>query len=86
MNAHRFQRALRQHVEAELGQRRKVILMLDLGKHAVFIWASYGAVAVVLASLIFWLINDGRRQQRILTDLDAMGVRRRSAKKQSPDS
>ncbi|MEZ5844421.1 MAG: heme exporter protein CcmD [Hyphomicrobiaceae bacterium] len=52
--------------------------MIDLGKHAVFIWASYGATTVVLAGLVAWLIADGRRLERALRDLEARGVRRRS--------
>ena len=51
--------------------------MLDFGKHAPFIWSSYGIVALVLVALIAWLIWDGRRQARALADLDARGVRRR---------
>ena len=34
--------------------------------------------AVVLAALIGWLVLDGRRQQRLLDELEARGVRRRS--------
>jgi len=52
--------------------------MIDLGKHAVFIWSSYGIVAVVLAALIAWLIGDGLRLKRRLAELDAQGVTRRS--------
>jgi heme exporter protein D len=52
---------------------------MDLGPHAVFVWMSYAAVFVVLAALIAWLIRDGRRQQRRLLQLEARGVRRRSA-------
>lgn len=51
---------------------------MDLGPHAAYIWASYVVVAVVLAGLIGWLIFDGRRQQRLLDELEARGVRRRS--------
>ena len=51
---------------------------MDLGTHAAFIWASYAAVAIVLASLIGWLVFDGRRQQSALNDLEARGVKRRS--------
>lgn len=51
---------------------------MDLGPHAAFIWASYTIVAVVLAALAAWLIVDGRRQQRLLDDLEARGVRRRA--------
>lgn len=50
-----------------------------LGPHGAFIWASYGTVAVVLAALILWLVTDGRRLRRQLQDLEARGVRRRSA-------
>ena len=51
---------------------------MDLGPHAAFIWASYTIVAVVLAVLAAWLVVDGRRQQRLLDDLEARGVRRRA--------
>jgi heme exporter protein D len=53
---------------------------MHLGPHAIFIWASYGIVAVVLGGLIGWLINDGRRQQALLDELEAKGITRRSAK------
>ena len=52
--------------------------MFDLGKHAVFIWWSYGIVTVVLAGLIVWLIWDWRRRQSQISALEARGVRRRS--------
>ena len=51
---------------------------MDLGPHAAFIWASYGIVVLVLAMLIAWLHFDGRRQQRLIDELEARGVRRRS--------
>ena len=51
---------------------------MDLGKHAVFIWAAYGAVVVVLAALICWLVLDGRRYERLLGALEVRGIRRRS--------
>jgi heme exporter protein D len=51
--------------------------MFDFGKHAPFIWSSYGIVTVALVVLIAWLIWDGRRQKQALADLDARGVRRR---------
>ncbi len=52
---------------------------MDLGPHAAYIWSSYGIVGIVLAALMAWLIADGRRNQRRLTELDAKGVRRRSS-------
>lgn len=50
----------------------------DLGPHAGYIWASYAVVALALAGLAAWLVADGRYQQRLLDQLDARGVRRRS--------
>ncbi len=52
----------------------------DLGPHAAFIWASYALFLIVLAGLIAWLVFDGRRQERALADLEARGVKRRSAR------
>jgi heme exporter protein D len=51
---------------------------MDLGPHAAYIWASYGVVTLALAGLIAWLVLDGRRQQRLLDELDSRGVKRRS--------
>lgn len=52
--------------------------MIDLGKHAFFIWSSYAVVAGTIASLIAWLIWDGRRLEAARRQLEAEGVRRRS--------
>lgn len=52
---------------------------MDLGPHAVFIWASYGAVILVIGGLILWLVADGLKQSAALKDLESRGVRRRSA-------
>ena len=52
---------------------------MNLGPYAGYIWACYGFAAVVIAALIGWLLVDGRRQQRALDDLEARGVKRRSA-------
>ena len=51
---------------------------MDLGPHAGFILASYAATALAIAALIAWLVIDGRRQQRLIDELEARGVRRRS--------
>lgn len=52
---------------------------MALGPHAAFVIACYGIAAGVVAALIIWVIIDYRRQRRILADLDARGVTRRSA-------
>jgi len=54
--------------------------MGELGKHAVFILSSYGIYAAVLIGLSVWLVMDGRRQKQLLDDLEARGIRRRSAR------
>ena len=56
---------------------------MDLGPHAGFIWAAYGVVAVVLAALVAWLVLDGRRQQQLVDELEARGIRRRSQRSSS---
>jgi heme exporter protein D len=52
--------------------------LMDLGPHAAFIIASYAIVAIVMLTLVAWLVLDGRRHQRTLEALEARGVRRRS--------
>jgi heme exporter protein D len=52
---------------------------MDLGPHAAFVWAAYAVVTAALAALIAWLVLDGRRQQGLIDELEARGVRRRSA-------
>ncbi len=54
--------------------------MMDLGRHAAYIWASYGVVVVVLTLLIGWIVTDARRQRRILDELEDQGMTRRSAR------
>ena len=46
---------------------------------AGFVAAAYIVTAVALAVLIGWIIVDGRAQKRRLADLEARGIRRRSA-------
>jgi heme exporter protein D len=52
--------------------------MIDLGKHAFFIWSSYAVVGATILGLIAWLIWDGRRQEAARRQLEAEGIRRRS--------
>jgi heme exporter protein D len=53
--------------------------MAGLGAHAGFIIASYAIAAAVLASLVLWVVLDYRAQTRRIAELEARGVRRRSA-------
>ena len=54
-------------------------LFPDLGPYAAYIWAAYAMTALVIAALIVWLHLDGQRQARALAQLEARGVKRRSA-------
>jgi heme exporter protein D len=56
---------------------------MDWGPHTAFVIAAYGIVALVLAGLVAWLAIDGRRQQRMIDQLEARGVTRRSARERA---
>ncbi len=47
--------------------------------HGGFILAAYLLTAAVLTGLFLWIFFDGRAQKRRLAELEARGVRRRSA-------
>ena len=47
--------------------------------HLGYIVAAYLAAALVIGGLTLWIIMDNRAQQRKLQQLEADGVRRRSA-------
>jgi heme exporter protein D len=55
-------------------------MAMDLGPHAAFIIACYVMAALVVLGLTAWVLADFRAQQRVLADLEARGVRRRSEK------
>jgi heme exporter protein D len=48
--------------------------------HTFYISASYIVAAIVILCLIAWVWLDGRARQRELADLEASGIRRRSAR------
>jgi heme exporter protein D len=53
--------------------------MPDLGPHAIFILATYGVTFVAVAALAFAIVDDDRKQRRLLAELERRGIRRRSA-------
>jgi len=57
---------------------------MNLGPHAAFILAAYAATIVVVAGLVAWVILDFRAQKRVLGDLEAHGVTRRSTALKEP--
>jgi heme exporter protein D len=54
--------------------------LTEVATHTGFILAAYLAAAVVLTAVTLWILVDGRSLRRRLADLEARGVRRRSAK------
>ena len=54
--------------------------MTMLGNHAGYILAAYGITVLVIAVLFLWIVVDGRSQRRQVAELEARGVRRRSAR------
>jgi heme exporter protein D len=51
---------------------------MNLGPHAFFIAAAYGATVIIVAGLILSAVLDYRAQMRALAELEARGVTRRS--------
>jgi heme exporter protein D len=51
---------------------------VNLGPHASFIVVSYIVTAVVVIALISWVVADYAAQRRVLGDLEARGIKRRS--------
>ena len=51
---------------------------MNLGPHAAFIVSAYTVAILIVAAMIAWIFLDHRRQMRILSDLEARGVTRRS--------
>ena len=51
---------------------------MDLGPHGAFIIAAYVTAALVVLGLIGWVLADHAAQRRLLADLEARGVTRRS--------
>ncbi len=50
-----------------------------MSAHAGFIAAAYLLTLAALAGVVAWIVADGRAQKRRLAELEAQGVRRRSA-------
>lgn len=55
-------------------------MMPDLGQHAAFIIAAYAVTFAAIAALALFIVDDDRRQRRALAELEAQGIRRRSAR------
>jgi heme exporter protein D len=58
--------------------------MPDLGPHASFIIAAYGVTFAAIAALAYFIVEDDRKQRRLLAELERRGIRRRSAQPDAP--
>ncbi len=58
--------------------------MIEPGIHEGFIVAAYLLTAVVLVGMVVWIVLDGRAQRARLGELEARGIRRRSAGSPKP--
>jgi heme exporter protein D len=57
-----------------------------MGGHTTFILAAYGATAILVAALAFWVVADHRTQRRALAALEAQGITRRARPAASEDA
>lgn len=53
---------------------------MNLGPHAFFIVSAYAAAALIVGAMVAWVALDHRRQSRLLADLEARGITRRSGR------
>jgi heme exporter protein D len=53
---------------------------VELGTHAGFIIAAYGASLLIILILILWIVADYRAQRRDLAEMERQGITRRSAR------
>lgn len=60
--------------------------VFDLGPHAIFIWSAYGVTLLCVLGLTIGVIGADRRQRRLLADLEARGITRRSARRHGDSS
>ena len=57
--------------------------MPDLGLQGAHSWAdqeTYAVTFIAVAGLVTYIVQDDRRQRRLLADLERQGITRRSAK------
>ena len=51
---------------------------VDLGPYAAFIVSAYAAAIVIVAGLIAWIMLDRRHLLRVIEEIEAQGITRRS--------
>ncbi|OKL44919.1 heme exporter protein CcmD [Pseudovibrio exalbescens] len=56
-------------------------LLTDLGRHSEYVIAAYVMTAVIIGVMVLAIRLDQKKQERDLKELEALGLRRRSQKK-----
>lgn len=51
-----------------------------MSTHAFYVASAYGISALVIAAVAIWVLADQRARKRELAELEAAGIRRRSAR------
>jgi heme exporter protein D len=51
---------------------------MTLGPYAAFIATAYAAAIVIVAGLIVWIVLDRRHLIRVIEEIEAQGITRRS--------
>jgi heme exporter protein D len=57
--------------------------MTDAASEIYYVWAAYGAAILIVAAITLYTLDQARVQKRALAELEAKGIRRRSA---TPDT
>jgi heme exporter protein D len=53
-------------------------MTMNLGPYAVFIVTAYAAAIVIVMGLIVWIMLDRRQLIRVIEEIEAQGITRRS--------
>jgi heme exporter protein D len=56
-------------------------MVTGLGPYAAFILAAYAAAIVIIAGLVTWVMLDRRHLIRLIAEIEAQGVTRRSERR-----
>jgi heme exporter protein D len=56
-------------------------MMMAGSPHAIFILGAYAAAAAIIAGLIAWIVLDRRHLIRLINELEAEGITRRSSRR-----
>ncbi|MBP1888293.1 heme exporter protein CcmD [Sinorhizobium mexicanum] len=51
-----------------------------MNSYSIYVYGSYGLAALVMIGVTLWTWADGRARQKELAELEAAGLRRRSAR------